>query len=308
LGLLSLQGSHGCDFAIPDNTDIDGWIFNKNTNTIQCTGDIDNDGIGEIVITNTGGMAIVKYRQGRLQLGLGFKIAPFTGQEFNELLLISPRGLATLKWEQDSLVPTKILLNGQLFGNWKVNTNDRVVGIAKLFATGETNIIFENNNDMHLVSMSKPEQTFTVRTGVRYGQWLFNRADNTIQCFGDFDGDGIDEIFISSPWGIGILKWTNNIVTSVGMQINGSNLNGYVVDNKHVFGYVGNYLANKNQEIVVHNKVQLQAVLVLKNGSLVAINTTNKNLVFGELTGEFDRDNKSDWLFKTDGAIFIINE
>ena len=334
LGLLSLEGSLVCEFAIPDNSNIEGWIFNKNTNTIQCTGDIDNDGIDEIIITNAGGMAIVKYLQGRLQLVFtaasktalgdwvyddgaspvrdwGFKIAPFTGQPYNELLLISPQGLTTLKWEKDTLVPTKILLNGQLFANWKVNTNDRLVGIAKLFATSETNIIFENNIDMHLVSMSKPEQTFTVRTGVRYGQWLFNRADNTIQCFGDFDGDGMDEIFISSPWGIGILKWVDNIVTSVAMQINGSNLNGYVVDNKHVFGSVGNYLANKSQEIVVHNKVQLQAVLALKNGSLVAINTTNKNVVFGELSGEFvaklDRDNKSDWLFKNDGAIFIIN-
>jgi hypothetical protein len=159
--------------------------------------------------------------------------------------------------------------------------------------------------------MSTPERTFTVRTGVRYGQWLFNRADNTIQCFGDFDGDGLDEIFITSPWGIGMLKWVNNIVTSTGMRINGSNLNGYVVDNKHVFGSVGNYLANKNQEIIVHNKTQLQAVLVLKNGNLEAVNATNKNLVFGELTGEFvaklDRDEKTDWLFKNDGAIFIAN-
>ncbi|MEP7144289.1 MAG: hypothetical protein ABI707_15500 [Ferruginibacter sp.] len=334
LGFLSLRGSLICDFAIPDNTNIDGWLFDKISNTIQCTGDIDNDGIDEIVITNARGMAIVKYMEGSLRLlftvesntalgawvyddatnasrDWGFKIAPFTGQPQNELLLISNRGLATLKWEEDTLIPTQILQNGQIFANWKVNTSDRLVGVAKLFNATETNIVFENNIDMHLVSMSNPGQTFTARTGIRYGQWLFNRADNKIQSFGDFDGDVLDEIFISSPWGIGILKWVNGVVVSIAMHINGSSLNGYVVDNKHVFGSVGNYLGNKNQEIVVHDKVQLQAVLVLDNGNLRAINTPNKSIVFGDLAGEFiaklDRDEKSDWIFKNDGTLLVIN-
>ena len=67
------------------------------------------------------------------------------------------------------------------------------------------------------------------------------------------------------------------------MQINGSNLNGCVVDNKHVFGSVGNYLASKNQEIIVHNKVALQAVLILENGILKSINISNKTFVSGDL-------------------------
>ena len=333
LGLLSLRGSLICDFAIPDKTNIDGWIFDKKTNTIQCTGDIDNDGIDEIVITNASGLAIVKYIEGSLRLifraasntafgewiyddaangsrDWGYKIAPFTGER-NELLLISKQGITTLMFEQNNFTPTRFLKNGELFANWKVNTSDRLVGIARLFNENEMNIVFENNIDMHLVSMSRPEETFTVRTGIRYGQWLFNRADNTIQCFGDFDGDGIHEIFISSPWGIGILKWTDGIVTAIAMLINGTNVNSYVVDNKHVFGSVGNYLAKKNQEIVVHNNAQLLAVLVLDNGTFKSINIPNKNFVSGDLAGEFiakmDRDDKSDWIFKNAGAVYVVN-
>jgi hypothetical protein len=334
LALLSLRGSLVSDFAIPDNTNIDGWVFNKNTTTVQCTGDLDNDGIDEIVMTNAWGLAIVKYKEGSLRLeyklasntslgdwifddsanatrDYGFKIAAFTGSGQQELLLLSKQGLAVLKYENNSLVPVRVLKNGEMFSNWIVNTGDRLVGFARLFTQNETNIIFENNVDMHLVSLASPEQTFTVRTGIRYGQWLFNRGDNTIQSFGDFDGDGMEEIFISSPWGIGVLKWVNGIVSAIAMQVNGTNVNGYIVDNKHVFGSVGNYLAHKNQEIVVHNKVQLQAVLVLENGIFKALSIPNKNLVFGDLTGDFiaklDRDEKSDWIFKNAGAIYIVN-
>jgi hypothetical protein len=333
LGLLSLRGSLVCDFAIPDKKIIDGWAFDKNNCTLQCTGDIDNDGIDEIIITDAVGLVILKYNQGTLRLlcralsktsfgawiyddpangsrDYGYKIGPFTGQQ-NELLLISKQGLVTLLFERDSFTPTRELKNGQIFANWKVNTGDRFVGVARLFRENETNIVFENNIDMHLVSLRSPEQTFTVRTGIRYGQWLFNRADNKIQCFGDFDGDGFDELFISSPWGIGILKWTNGIVTAIAMVINGTNVNSYVVDNKHVFGSVGNYLAKKSQEIVVHNNTQLLAVLVLDNGTFKSINLPNKNLVSGDLASEFvaklDRDEKSDWIFKNAGALYVVN-
>ncbi|MDQ6812287.1 MAG: hypothetical protein M3040_00895 [Bacteroidota bacterium] len=333
LGLLSLRGSLVCDFAIPDKTIIDGWTFDKSNCTVQCTGDIDNDGIDEIIITDAKGMAVVKYSKGGLRLifralsktpfgewlyddpangsgDYGYKIAPFTGEQ-NELLLISKQGIVTLVFQQNTFTPTRLLKNGQVFCNWKVNTNDRLVGVARLFSENETNIVFENNIDMHLVSMRSPEQTFTARTGVRYGQWLFSRVDNKIQCFGDFNGDGVDEIFISSPWGIGILKWSNGILTAIAMIVNGTNVNGYVVDNKHVFGSVGNYLAKKNQEIVVHNNSQLLAVLILNNGTFNSLNLPNKNFVTGDLAGEFvaklDRDEKSDWVFKNAGAVYVVN-
>ena len=333
LGILSLRGSLVADFAIPDKTNIDGWLFDKSTNTVQCTGDIDNDGTDEIILTDASGLAIVKYLDGSLRLILrvarnrdmgdwiyddaangsrdwGYKIAAFNGRQ-NELLLISKRGIATVSLQGGNLKATKILKNGELHANWQVNTSDHFLGVAKLFNGTETNIVFENNIDMHLVSVNNPDQTFTLRTGIRYGQWLFNRGDNTIRCFGDFDGDGVDELFISSPWGIGILKWVNGIVTSIAMQINGSNIGGYIVDNKNVFASPGNYLAKKSQEIVVHNNAQLLAVLVLDNGTFKGINLPNKNFVSGDLAGEFvaklDKDQKSDWLFKNSGAVYVVN-
>jgi len=333
LGLLSLRGSLVADFAIPDNTNIDGWLVDKNTNTVQCTGDIDNDGIDEIILTNPSGLAIVKYIDNTLRIifsaevntamgdwiyddinnggrDWGYKIAKFNGEQ-NELLLISKQGIATLRFKDGNLSATKILKNDELHASWKVNTSDHFVGISKLFNETETNIVFENSVDMHLVSLKNPDQTFTLRTGIRYGQWLFNRGDNTIQCFGDFDGDGVDELFISSPWGIGILKWVDGIVTSIAMQVNGSDINGYVVDNKNIFSSPGNYLGKKSQEIIVHDNNKLLAVLALDKGVFIGINLPAKNLIMGDLAGEFvakmDKDQKSDLLFKNGNALWVAN-
>ena len=46
--------------------------------------------------------------------------------------------------------------------------------------------------------------------GTRFGGWLLNTADNYFGTVVDFDGDGRDEIVVTSPWGIGILKLSGN--------------------------------------------------------------------------------------------------
>ena len=337
LGILSHKGSLIAEVTVPNLYNIDGYIFNANTDKVQCIGDIDNDGVDEIVITHPGGLAILKYAEKRFQLIYtvqnnqklgnwiyndatnatkdgGYKIDTFTGNGGNELLLISKKGLVTLQWQGDKLSPTKILLNGEAYNNWVVNTNDRLVGTAKLMNTDETNIIFENNIDMHLVSMKTPNQTFTVRTGVRYGGWLFSRIDNTIQSFGDFDGDGLAEIFISSPWGIGILKLIGNRLTHVGMYINGTNLNGYIVNNKHAFKAVGDYDDNKVQEVVVIDDTgKFTALMGLNNNNIfVSASFTTNQFGIGNTGGSFfvdkiDKDNKSDLFFANTTSLVIYD-
>ncbi|HSD06441.1 hypothetical protein, partial [Flavobacterium sp.] len=97
----------------------------------------------------------------------------------------------------------------------------------------------------------------------------------------------------------------------IAMQINGSNINGYVVDNKNVFGSPGNYLGKKSQEIVVHDNAKLLTVLALDGGVFKGINLPNKNFIMGDLAGEFvakmDKDQKSDLLFKNGNALWVAN-
>jgi hypothetical protein len=53
------------------------------------------------------------------------------------------------------------------------------------------------------------------QNGTRFGGWLLNTGDNRFDALGDFDGDGRDEIFVSSPWGIGVLKRAGNVMRGV---------------------------------------------------------------------------------------------
>ncbi|MDQ1744729.1 MAG: extracellular elastinolytic metalloproteinase [Pseudonocardiales bacterium] len=52
-------------------------------------------------------------------------------------------------------------------------------------------------------SMSTP---MMAPNGTRFGWWLLNTADNELGPVGDFDGDGSDEVLVSSPWGVGVWK------------------------------------------------------------------------------------------------------
>jgi hypothetical protein len=45
----------------------------------------------------------------------------------------------------------------------------------------------------------------------------------------DFDGDGMSEIPVTSPWGIGFLKLSGNTLTSLVMAPNGTRFGGRAV-------------------------------------------------------------------------------
>jgi hypothetical protein len=53
--------------------------------------------------------------------------------------------------------------------------------------------------------------------GARFGGWLLGTTVNQFGPAGDFNGDGADEVFVTSPWGIGILKllsWPEELSTT----------------------------------------------------------------------------------------------
>jgi hypothetical protein len=88
--------------------------------------------------------------------------------------------------------------------------------------------------------------------GTRFGGWLLNTADNRIGPVGDFNGDGVPEILISSPWGIGILKLTGNTFTVLMMAPNGTRFGGWLLntgDNR--LGSVGDIDGDRQVEILI---------------------------------------------------------
>ena len=90
------------------------------------------------------------------------------------------------------------------------------------------------------------------RNGTRFGGWLRNIADNRFGPVGDFDGDGNQEIMVSSPWGIGVLKLLGSTFANPLIRRNGSRFTGWLLntaDNR--FGPVGDFDGDGRDEIVV---------------------------------------------------------
>jgi acyl-CoA hydrolase len=88
--------------------------------------------------------------------------------------------------------------------------------------------------------------------GTRFGGWLLNTADNEVGPLADFDGDGEAEIFISSPWGIGILKYSAGALTCPMLQPNGTRFGGWLLNTAdNTFGPAADYDGDGKAEILV---------------------------------------------------------
>ena len=66
--------------------------------------------------------------------------------------------------------------------------------------------------------------------GTRFGGWLLNTADNQFGLAADFDKDGAAEVFVSSPWGVGVLKLAGNTMDALMLQPNGTRFGGWLLN------------------------------------------------------------------------------
>jgi hypothetical protein len=88
--------------------------------------------------------------------------------------------------------------------------------------------------------------------GTRFGGWLLNTGDNSFGPIGDYDRDGRVEILVTSPWGVGILKFSGNTFTVPMMAPNGTRFGNWLLntaDNRLATG--GDYDGDKRAEILV---------------------------------------------------------
>jgi hypothetical protein len=66
--------------------------------------------------------------------------------------------------------------------------------------------------------------------GTRFGGWLLNTADNQIGLAGRYDGGRPAELFVTSPWGIGILKLAGYSMACPILQPNGTRFGGRLLN------------------------------------------------------------------------------
>ena len=197
LGLLKLTGSSFTSpMMAPNGTRFGGWLLNTGDNRFDLIGDFDGDGRVEMLVT-------------------------------------SPWGIGLLRQDGTTMTPLVMAPNGTRFGGWLLNTGDNRFGpIGDFDGDGRAEILVTSPWGIGIFKLSG--DTFSVpmmaQNGTRFGGWLLNTADNRFSPIGDTDGNGRDELLVTSPWGLGLLSLSGATMTAPLMAPNGTRFGGWLLN------------------------------------------------------------------------------
>jgi hypothetical protein len=204
---------------------------------------------------------------------LAQRVGDLDGDGVAEILVTSPWGIAILKLAGASMTPLLIAANGTSFGSWTLQTANTCFGpLADYDGDGHDEILVTSPAGIAILKLAGT--TLTALTsqpnGSSLGAWTL---DTSVNCFGptaDYDGDGHDEILVTSPWGIGILKLAGDTFTSPVIQPNGTRLGGWALDtSNNKFGPAADYDGNGHAEILVTSSWGI-AVLAVSGNTFIS--------------------------------------
>jgi hypothetical protein len=66
--------------------------------------------------------------------------------------------------------------------------------------------------------------------GTRFGGWLLNTADNLFRVFGNLTQSERDQVFVESPWGVGVLTFSGRTFQVPVMKANGTRLGNWLLN------------------------------------------------------------------------------
>lgn len=248
----------------PNGTRFGGWLLNTLDNTFGPAADYDGDGRAELFVMSPWGIGFFKLAGNTFSVPMmapngtrfgGWLLntfdndfgpaADFDGDHHAELFVSSPWGIGILKLSGATLTAPMMQQNGTRFGGWLLNTADNNFGPAADYdGDGRAEILVNSPWGIGILKQSGATMTapMMAQNGTRFGGWLLNTADNDFGPAGDYDGDGIPELLVKSPWGIGIFKLSGSTLLTPMMQPNGTRFGGWLLntaDNR--FGSVGKY-------------------------------------------------------------------
>jgi hypothetical protein len=342
LGVLALDGGLSSVEVHPNRAWIDGWNYDAAVNAVRAIGDVDGDGRDEFVITSDWGIGILKYDGHHFRALLvaardtwfgGWRYdasvntgrdrimgaRDFAGSGKSEIMIWSSWGITTLEYTGGSLSPSRIHPNGTRLGGWLLNTSDnRYCGCGQFDADYKNDMVVTSPWGIGIISLQRGDSVFMAPNGTRLGHWLLNTGDNTVRLIGDFDGDTFDEILVSSPWGIGVLKLTGGSLTIAAMYPNGAHVDGYVVNSSHAFALADNLRGGTRKQIVIASPdgihvLQLDApngrlrrVAFVATGTRVdgwVIDTSNNRLL---PAGDMNGDGRAEILIRSPWGIGVL--
>ena len=198
-----------------------------------------------------------------------------------------------------------------------LNTADNTYcSCGKFDRDAQNDMVVSSPWGLGVLSLQNSSHVFMAPNGTRLGDWLLNSGDNTVRLVADLDGDGLDEIFITSPWGVGVLKMTGGALQSVAMHANGSSIDGYTVRNTHTFALADNLKSGGAKQIVAIDNTgihilglsghRLMRVAFGANGTRVngwVIDTSNNRV---QRAGDMNGDGRAEFLIRSPWGIGIM--
>ncbi len=210
-----------------------------------------------------------------------------TGDGRADILVTSPWGLGILGLSGGSFGQRMIAANGTRFGGWLLNTADNVFPmLADLDGDGREEIVVTSPWGVGVLDHTATGLTSSAmaQNGTRLGGWVISTADNQLQHAGDVDGDGRDEILITSPWGLGILELGAGGLTSLLLHPNGTRFGGWLLNTAdNWFPVMADLDGDGCDEIVVTSPWGL-GVLKVNGGTLTSLVMAPNGVSFGDWT------------------------